>query len=377
MNSTTSTRRAAWTMLPALLLMAGMSAASAAPIPPPLPRNLQALMYSTMPSTTAHSPEMALDGDQKSYFKSVYDMNDNDIFMVMFSKPISVKSLRIVTGNTDGTNAVTNAMVETSGNGIAFSKAVDFNANGAASANLDGAIVRAIRIRLNKNTELPSLVVREITIDSPAKIRGVKQGPGRGFVDYSEAPDVADWAKRMETQMDSYWAKTAEILHSDNFYTPNMVRVFYRDGDGVAGTDNGEMVVNAKWARAHDDDTGLGVHEMTHVIQATPYEPVWMVEGIADYIRWVKFEPEHFHPRINVERSKYNDSYQTTATFLGWCTNHYDDKLVTQLNDAVRFGKYNDGLFKEYCGKDVNTLWAEFIADYKAAPDKILAKRGA
>ena len=118
---------------------------------------------------------------------------------------------------------------------------------------------------------------------------------------------------------------------------------------------------------------GLTVHETAHVVQAySTYNPVWLVEGIADYIRWVKFEPENFRLRINVQKSTYHDSYRTTATFLAWCELHYDSTLVTKLSRAVRFGTYSNDLFKTYCGKDVDTLWSEFVAAYQADPVNII-----
>ena len=132
------------------------------------------------------------------------------------------------------------------------------------------------------------------------------------------------------------------------------------------------MTVNAEWCRKHPEDTGLTVHEMAHVIQASSaYNPVWLIEGVADYIRWIRFEPENYRVRINPKTATYHDSYRTTATFLGWCELHYDSRLVTKLNDDVRFGKYSNEKFKQYCGKDVDTLWSEFIAAYQADPAHI------
>ena len=133
------------------------------------------------------------------------------------------------------------------------------------------------------------------------------------------------------------------------------------------------MTVNADWCRHHPEDTGLTVHETAHVIQAySSYNPVWLIEGIADYIRWVKFEPEQFHPRIDVRTATYHDSYQTSATFLAWCELHYDSCLVTKLSKAIRAGTYNSGLFQKYCGKDVDALWTEFTAAYQADPVNII-----
>jgi len=340
------------------------------------PSAAEALIYSTMPSTTAHRPEMTMDGDPSSYYKSTYGMDDGDDFLVLLSHPISVNSLKIVTGDADGVDLLTDGFVETSPDGVTYTKAASFDNAGVASASLGGKSVIAVKIRLNPHAGIPSLLIREISLDSPSKITHVAIGPGRGFVDTSQAPDVADWAARAEKQLESFWSDTAALLYTDGFITPNMVNIVYRTGPGVtdvAATGGGVMTVNAKWCREHPDDTGLTVHETAHVVQAMAgYDPVWLIEGTADYIRWVKFEPQNFHPRINVQKSTYHDAYQTSATFLAWCELHYDRGLVTKLNRATRYGNYKNDMFKQYCGKDVDTLWAEFIEDYKKDPINII-----
>lgn len=340
------------------------------------PATAEALLYSTMPSTAAHQPDMAMDGDLTSYYKTVYGMGGGDDFLVMLSQPISVQSLRITTGTPEGDDLLTNAYVETSPDGVHYTKAADFDKSGVASASLHNTLVEDVRIKVNSRSSVPSLVIREIALDSKTKISHVQMGPGRGFYDISQAPDLAVWAAKAERQMEEFWPDTEAMLYSYRFIPPNMVNVIYKTGPnvtGVAATGGGVMTVNSKWCREHPDDTGLTVHETSHVIQAySAYNPVWMVEGIADYIRWVKFEPEHFTVQINPAKATYHDSYRTTAAFLGWCELHYDSGLVTKLSDAVRFGRYNNDLFKTYCGKDVDTLWAEFIAAYKADPVNII-----
>jgi hypothetical protein len=221
------------------------------------------------------------------------------------------------------------------------------------------------------------LLVREITLDSAQKVSNVLLGPGRGFVDTSQAPDLADWARRAEKQLQEFWPHTAAMLYSPGFITPNKVNVVYRTGPGVtavAAAGGGVITVNSAWSRAQPNDTGLMVHEAAHVIQAmSAYNPVWLVEGIADYIRWVKFEPQNHKPRINVETASYRDSYRTTGTFLGWLKLNYDSAIVTKLNHAIRFGRYKPELWKQSTGKDVDALWTEFIAAFKADPANILS----
>lgn len=344
-------------------------------VPAPNAGPVDALVYSTMPSVAAHRPEMALDGDPQTYFQSAYGMDDGDDFWVILSRAVPMQSLRVVTGDAEGQDTLTNGVLETSPDAVHYTLAAAFGSNGVAAASA-GRLVRAIRIRLKAGQSAPTLLVREISITSPVKIDRVQAGPGRGFVDISKAPEVAGWARAAETQMEESWPDTEALLYTDKFIPPNAVNVVYTTGPGVTGiaaTGGGVMTVNTTWCRQHPEDTALTVHETAHVIQAyNAYNPVWLVEGIADYIRWVKFEPEQFHPRINVQKATYHDAYQTTATFLGWCERHYDSRLVTKLSRNVRFGTYQNTLFKDYCGKDVDTLFSEFLADYQKNPSAIL-----
>ena len=338
---------------------------------------VEALVYSTMPSLAAHRPEMAVDGDLSTYFQSVYGMDDGDDFLILFSQPIPVQSLRVATGDSGHQDLLTDGFVETSPDGVHYRKAASFDPAGNAVAVFQNLTVQALRIRLNRGGHIPSLLIRDISVQTSARITHAMRGPGRGFADISRAPEVAAWAQRAESQMESFWPDIEALLYSDKFIPPNMVNVIYRTGPGVTGvaaTGGGVMEVNTAWCDAHPEDTGLTVHETAHVIQAySSYDPVWLVEGIADYIRWVRFEPEHFTYRIDPKKSTYHDSYRTTAAFLGWCELHYDSALVTKLSRAVRFGNFNTGLFKQYCGKDADTLWAEFVRAYQADRAHLLA----
>lgn len=340
------------------------------------PPETEATIYSTMPSLSVHRPEMALDGDQNSYFKSVYGMSDGDDFTVMFSRPLPLRSMRISTGNPEGDNLLTKGYVEVSSDGKTYKRAATFDDKGVASAPMNNQSVSWIRIKVNPGSGLSSLIIREITLDSPTKVFYVHWGAGRAFSDYSAAPDLKVWADKADRQMDESWADTAAMLYTNKFITPNKVNVIYRSGPDVtpvAATGGGVMTVNVAWARAHADDTGLTVHEVAHVIQAmSAYDPVWLIEGTADYIRWVKFEPQNFTYNINATKSNYNDSYRTTAAFLAWVELHYDSRIVSKLNRDTRLGEYKPDKWKQYTGKDAPTLWQEFLAAYKADPIGII-----
>ena len=342
----------------------------------PAPAETEATIYSTLPSLTAHRPEMAMDGDENSYFKSVYGMGDGDDFTILFSRPLPIRSLRVSTGNPDGDNLLTKGAVEVSSDGKTYKRAASFDDKGVASGNLNGESVAALRIKVNPGTGLSTLLLREITLDSPTKITYIGWGAGRPFSDYSDAPDLKAWSEKADKQMEESWFDTAALLYSPGFITPNKVNVVYRGGPNVtpvAANGGGVMTVNIAWARAHPEDTPLTVHEVAHTIQSmSAYNPVWLIEGVADYIRWAKYEPQNFKVQINPDKANYTDSYRTTGAFLAWCELHYDSRLVTKLNNDIRFGNYKPEKWKEYTGKDVETLWKEFLTAYRADPIGII-----
>ena len=332
-------------------------------LPPPVP--VQPLIYSTMPSYWANRPTLAMDGDPKTAFRSYHRMGPGDGFTVILSRPVTARSVRIEADDLDG------ASLETSPDGTAWTKAAEFRA-GVAEAK-PGEPILAVRIRVPRRGSVPSLVVREIRIDTAEPMAPAQMGAPKGFVDVSRFPDLRDWAARAEAQTEAFWPDAAALLYSKGFVTPNAVYVIYRNGPGttaVAATGGGVMTVNADWCRKQPNDTGLTVHEMAHVVQSGG-SPGWLVEAVADYVRWVRFEPENFTFRIK-PTDPPQQPYRAGAVFLAWCENHYDPWLVTQLNDACRFGRYSDGLFAKYCGKDINALYTEFLADYAKDPKGVL-----
>ena len=187
------------------------AAAPPRPLVKQAPWPVGALLYSTMPSSASHGPEMAMDGDPGSYFQTAYGMDDGDDFLVRLSQPIPVRSIHITTGDADGQDLLTNAFVETSPDGMLFHKVAAFDNAGVADAALPNAPVAALRIRLNHGTGIPSLVIREITLSSSVEITHVMRGPGRGFYDLKQAHDLKTWAHRAELQMEAVLARYGSL----------------------------------------------------------------------------------------------------------------------------------------------------------------------
>ena len=93
--------------------------------------------------------------------------------------------------------------------------------------------------------------------------------------------------------------------------------------------------------------------------------PGWLIEGVADYIRWFIYEPPSKRPHPNPTKAKYTDSYRTTAAFLNYIAEKHDKEIVKKLNAAMRQGKYDPELWKDYTGKTVDELWVDYTQTLK------------
>lgn len=181
-------------------------------------------------------------------------------------------------------------------------------------------------------------------------------------LEISEVPEMNEWCERSKQVLVKWYPTLVEALKIEGYTPPHRVRlIFKKDMKGVAGTSGTRIVCAARWFKAHPDDVGALIHELVHVIQSYPkYDPPWLVEGIADYVRFWVYEPNVKQRRLDPARIRYQDSYRTTAAFLAWLVKTQDKEIVLKLNKACRKGQYKEALFKEYTGKDLNTLWEEF-----------------
>jgi hypothetical protein len=200
----------------------------------------------------------------------------------------------------------------------------------------------------------------------PAPDRKPPVDPARHAVtvelDSSEAPEMEAWGKTTQHILEQWYATVVEALPSEGFLPPKKIVFTIRGGRGIAETGGSHIVAHAGWFKAHPEDRGAIVHEMVHVVQAYGGRrcPGWLVEGIADYVRFWIYEPGAPRHRVDPQRDHYTNGYQTTGAFLAWLVKTYDKEIVAKLNAACRQGQYKDELFQQYTGKDLAALWKEF-----------------
>lgn len=180
-------------------------------------------------------------------------------------------------------------------------------------------------------------------------------------------PDVRNehveaWAAKSRELIEEWYPKLSERLASPGFRPTREIRLRFKKMDGVAYAAGTEIVVSTDWITRAPNDHGLIVHELTHIIQSYRHRvPGWVVEGIADYIRFFLYEKPAI-PRVT-ESSKYTDSYRVTGAFFNWIVVNHDEKFITKLNAVCREGKYSDGFFKEVTGKTLDELWADYAKE--------------
>jgi hypothetical protein len=328
-----------------------------------------AVVESSLKTDGKQVRQFAFDGAAETYFASKDNPTKEDQFTLVFDKPVAVKAVEVLTGKPKGDDALESGILEVSTDGKKFEEAAKF-AEGKANAKLDGKMIRAVRIRPTDDMKHP-LAVREFTVDSEPKVTTFKH-PVEFVVDVSDAPEMKDWAEKAARVCERQYPMICEELRSDGFKPLTVISMTLKSNyNGVAATGGGRITGSAKYFKAHEDDIGAMVHETVHAVQlygragGGARNPGWLVEGVADYIRFYKYEPGKLR-KLAPERAKYDGSYQTTARFLAFVTEKYDKELVRKLNAAMREGKYKEELWKEITGKTVEELgqeWKKSLAD--------------
>jgi hypothetical protein len=198
--------------------------------------------------------------------------------------------------------------------------------------------------------------------------------------DVTETPELKQWVEtKLKPACVTWYPKIVAMLPSEGYEAPKKFPViFRREMRGVAATGGTRVVCAYDWFSKNLEGEAVGavVHELVHVAQQygrarqaqadaapgqrRPRNPGWLVEGLADYIRWFNFEPQSARPRPNPARANYNDSYRTTGHFLNYVVEKYDKDAIKKLNAAMREGRFSDDMWKQMTGKTAEELNEEW-----------------
>lgn len=215
---------------------------------------------------------------------------------------------------------------------------------------------------------IPVLFLQAQTVDQAKWIYPMSPAirAPRMTVDTKAAPDLAEWGDKAKKLATDWFPHVTQLLSTKDWKAPKTLRFVFRlNQEAPAWCSGNEISISADWVRKHPDDFGMVIHEMTHAIQSYPDNKVdtgWLVEGIADYIRWWKFEPEGGPSKINFEKASYKDAYRATAYWLAWVSKKYDRRLVPSLDADLRKGDDPNPTIVKLTGKEPQALWDEFRA---------------
>ncbi len=194
-------------------------------------------------------------------------------------------------------------------------------------------------------------------------------------LDVSETPELAEWGKQAKELVEQWYQRTVNLMPTEGFLAPSEIKLKIKKADGgVAWTVGPNITVASSWAEKHPEDIGCVYHEMVHVIQSykgytSAKAPGWLVEGIADYMRWAIYEgkPQKWFPPVNKPQG-YKTGYQVTGGFLLWLESGQCPGIVKKLNTAIRKGTYEDELFEKEAGKPLDALWVDYLKARKTPP---------
>jgi hypothetical protein len=269
----------------------------------------------------------------------------------------------VTTGRPSGEEKLDAGTLEVSRDGKKFEQVAQFT-GGVAKARSAADKIRAIRIKPAVDLDHP-LAIREFSIQSQPPVARFEY-PVEFVVNVTDAPEMKVWADKVAAICERAYPMINDELQSDGFKPPSLVSLTLRSKyPGVAETAGSHIVGSVKYFKSHPDDVGAMVHEAVHVCQRYRGKyPGWLVEGIADYIRFYKYEPGKLRP-ISPNRARYDGSYQITARFLAYLVKQHDKDIVPKLNKAARRGEYKDELFQVFTGKTLRELDSEWRASLR------------
>jgi hypothetical protein len=200
----------------------------------------------------------------------------------------------------------------------------------------DGVVVQVKDGTVEKLPGPPTLKV---------KIEGAELAP----------PGIAEAAEKM---MKEWYPRVREILGVD-YATAEEITLRFRDYDGVAQTTGATIEASTRFFAKHPDDVGAILHELVHVIQAyPPGSPGWLVEGIADYVRYYHYEPAKGAAFRARPGQSYRRGYNPAAALLASAQAGKPKAIVAELNRRGHAGRLTEEAFKEVTGETPDEAWS-------------------
>lgn len=303
-----------------------------------------------------HIRQYAFDGDPATCFESATNPTAADHFTLRFDNPAAVRLVSVQTGAPDGGRKLAAGRLEVSTDGTVFEQLATFK-NGVARGDAGGREIVAVRVV--PAAQGHPLVIREFVIAAPQLVPF--RFPVEFAVDATGAPELAEWAGRVARTCERAYPMVCDELGIERHRAPALIPfAVRRDVRGVVSMGGGKITASAKYFEANPHDVGAVVYATVQAVQwyRRP-APGWLSDGIADYVRFYKFEPGATDPP-DPETARHDRGSRNTAAFLAYCVETHNSDLIRRLNDALRKGRYADDVWVSLTGKSLSELADEW-----------------
>ncbi|QEL16699.1 secretory protein [Limnoglobus roseus] len=310
---------------------------------------------SSLPTAGGQIRQFAFDAEPNTFFASNRNATKEDYVILTFGESVKLASVNVLTGRPNGMDSLDAGLLEVSSDGSKFEQAGVFDGGVAKIIGMSRSTI-AIRIRPSEDMKHP-LVIREIAIDSNPQVRTFRY-PVEFSLDVTAAPGMREWGEQAIKICETQYPMICSELASKEFKPATQIRfVLKNDPNGLASSEGGIITGSFQYFRAHPNDFGVVVHEAVHCVQNYRNKKLhgWLVEGIADYIRFWKYESQNAVD-LSPEKARYDAGYKTTASFLAYVAKNYNPTLVMDLNTHLRMNTYSPDVWKRLTGKSVEEL---------------------
>ena len=166
--------------------------------------------------------------------------------------------------------------------------------------------------------------------------------------------------------IDTYFTVFPVLVSTFNEETSHEV-VFVTDTayNGVAEASGNRILFSTRYMNAHPTDIDIVTHEGMHLVQGYGYGsgPVWLTEGIADFIRY-KYGVDNIGSKWALpefttwqNEKKYENSYRITARFFEWIEQKIKPGMIMAIDKELRNHTYNNDIWAKLSGKTIDELW--------------------
>ncbi len=155
-----------------------------------------------------------------------------------------------------------------------------------------------------------------------------------------------------------------QLVARFNPNAPQTVLFKVADISDIAGAAGNEMSYMRSHMLNNPNDTDVVIHEGMHLVQAyTGNTPGYLVEGIADYVR-DSYGLRNAAQGWTLENYRYGkhyvEGYGVVGAFLKWLEEDFTvggGNIVDALDQLLRSGNYSPGIWEQWTGSDLDTLW--------------------